>query len=74
MANAIRAKFKCSSKTEYPHGYKVELDPVTQGSEENEKFFKYTPYGKLEIGTINPEVASQIEVGKEYFIDISLAE
>ncbi len=71
---SVRAKFKCESKTLTVNGAQVTLVPVTTGSKENEEFFKYTPYGKLEVGTINPEAAKQIEPGKEYYIDISPAE
>lgn len=69
----VRCKFICKSKTETEDGFKVELDPVTCGSIENDEFFKYTPYGSLMMGTINSEAAKQIEVGKEYYIDISAA-
>ncbi len=71
---SVRAKFKCESKTLTVNGAQVTLVPVTTGSKENEEFFKYTPYGKLEVGIINVEAAKQFEPGKEYYIDISLAE
>ena len=71
---SVRAKFKCESKTLTVNGAQVTLVPVTTGSKENEEFFKYTPYGKLEVGTINADAAKQIEPGKEYYIDISPAE
>jgi len=40
---------------------------------ENSKFWKYTPSGKLEIGTVNAEVVSHLELGKEYYLDITAA-
>jgi len=49
------------------------MEPVASGSEENKKFFKYTPYGSFKFGTINEDAAAQIEVGKSYIIDISEA-
>lgn len=67
----VRCKFVCVSKTETKDGFTVSFQPVTCGSEENEKFFKYTPFGKMEFGTINPESAKKLIPGKEYFIDIS---
>lgn len=70
---AVRCKFKCISKTETTDGFKINLLPVTTGSKENEKFFRYTPYGSLEVGTVNPEAAAQIEVGHGYYIDITEA-
>lgn len=69
----VRCKFKCTQKTETTGGFRVTLEPVTCGSQENEQFFKWTPWGKMEFGTINEEAAKQFEVGKEYFIDLSPA-
>lgn len=70
----VRCKFKCTNIEEVLNeGARVVLEPVTHGSKENEEFFKYTPYGRIEFGTINIESAKQFEVGKEYYIDISLA-
>jgi hypothetical protein len=51
----------------------VVMEPVYGGSPENEKFFKYTPCGQFNFGTINAEAAAQLEEGKEYYIDISPA-
>lgn len=45
--------------------------PVTSGSPENESFFKWTPGGKLELSTVNPEAAKQFVPGKQYYIDIT---
>jgi hypothetical protein len=70
----VRCKFKCMSKTETSDGFKINMQPVTCGSEENKKFFNYTPYGSLEIGTVNHEAAAQIKVGHEYLIDITEVE
>lgn len=70
----VRCKFKCVEKTENTSGFRVTLEPVTCGSPENEYFFKWTPYGKMEFGTLNEVAASQFTPGKEYYIDISPAE
>jgi hypothetical protein len=64
---------RCTEKTENTAGFKVILEPVTCGSKENEEFFKWTPYGKIDIGTINPEAAKQFIPGEEYYIDFSPA-
>jgi len=66
----VTCKLKCVSKLEIPEGFKINWEPVTCGSEENKKFFKYTPYGKFELGTINVDAADQIKVGEEYYVDI----
>lgn len=69
----VRCKFRCVSKTFNSNGYHVKMEPVVYGSPENEEFFRYTPFGVLEIGTINDEAAKEFTPGKEYLLDISLA-
>jgi len=69
----IRAKFEVTTKLEKVDGFEVELIPVSTGSKENEKFYKYTPYGKLSLGLVSGDTADMLEVGKEYYIDISEA-
>lgn len=66
-----RSKFKCISVTNLEYGNSVKLEPVTCGSEENEKFFDMTPFGQIEMGTVNPSV--KFEPGKEYYVDFSEA-
>lgn len=41
---------------------------------ENSKFWKLTPSGEIKLGTISREAWEQFELGKEYYIDFSLAE
>ena len=67
----VRCKFRCDSKLQTTDGFSIKLIPVTHGSPENDEFFKYTPHGVLEFGTINESAAEQIQVGKEYYISIS---
>jgi hypothetical protein len=70
------AKFKVTNIEPYPNtpegeatsGFKVIMEPVTSGSLENENFFKWTPYGKIEMGIVNPACASTFEVGKEVLV------
>jgi hypothetical protein len=71
---SVRAKFLCIEKGEA--GYSAEgktsklaFVPVTGNSEENKKFFTYTPTGKLELGIVNSKAAAQFEVGQEYYVD-----
>ena len=42
--------------------------PVITGSEENKKFWRYTPSGKIELGTVNQEAVNQFELRKEYYV------
>ena len=70
----VRCKFICDEKLQTTNGYSVVMIPVTHGSTENENFFKWTPWGKLEIGVISDEVIKKFEVGKEYYLDITLVQ
>jgi hypothetical protein len=71
----VRCKLKCTDKKDNPDGTSIiTLSPVCTGSPENDLFFKYTPWGKFAMGTINESASKQFEVGKEYYVDISLAE
>ncbi len=49
----------------------VTLIPVVDGSEENKKFFRWTPNGQIKIGILNPEAWKQLELGKSYFVDFT---
>ena len=67
-----RAKFLCVEVTQTMSGEKVKFQPVTGPSEEDKKFFKWTPSGSIEMGILNPDV--KFEVGKNYYVDFTLAE
>ena len=41
---------------------------------ENYKYWKWTPFGQLILGTVNANVLKELQVGKEYYIDITPAE
>lgn len=75
----VRAKFYVSEVKRVKWQNQEELvticlHPVVSGSEENKEFYKYTPSGQIELGTINAEAAKQFELGKEFYVDFSLAE
>lgn len=67
----VRAKFVCIGKEPMDGGEKIMLEAVTHGSAENDKFFRYTPCGRVEIGTINEKAAQQFILGNEYFVDFT---
>lgn len=73
MSN-VRAKFVCRSVLTDTAGATITLAPVSDGSEENKRFFKYTPCGEIKMGTINPEAAAQFVPGKSYYVDFTVAE
>lgn len=71
MSN-VRAKFECVSVEPGDEGNQVVLQVVVGGSPENDSFFKWTPYGRLEMGIVNEAV--KFEVGKEYYLDFTPAD
>lgn len=69
----VRAKFQVTAI----HGDKektISMQPVYTGSDENKAFFAYTPAGSISLGVVNEEACKQFEVGKEYYVDFTLAE
>jgi hypothetical protein len=70
-----RCKFQCTSTTQHLGGQQsVEMCAVysTDPNHENKKFWQYTPDGKFFIRYVNSDI--KFEAGKEYYIDITLAE
>lgn len=70
----MRCKVVCSMKQPYEDGFYLSFYPVSSGSEENKQFFKYTPGGQITFNVLNLDVANNFEVGKEYYVDFSIAE
>lgn len=71
---SVRAKFKCTSITHGEDSSSVVLSPVTNGSEENKTFYKWTPGGSIGLNILSKETAENFEPGKEYYVDFTLAE
>lgn len=71
----VRAKFwVCSIEaSKGVDGYTINLSPVTSGSEENSRFYHYTPMGSITLSTINEDATKQFTVGKEYYVDFIAA-
>lgn len=68
----VRAKFKVQSVTETEGGLKTaSLQPVSSGSPENAEFFKWTPSGSIQLGTINPAAAEQFKPGTSFYVDFT---
>lgn len=74
---SVRAKFKLDSYETSLQGVEecrsLKLSAVYSGSEENKEFFKFTPYGRIELGTVNKGAWEKFELGKEYFVDFTPA-
>ena len=74
----VRAKFyvheiKPVIEGKPEQGASIILNPVMSGSKENESFYNYSPWGQIELGTVNVEAVKQFEVGKEYYVDFTEA-
>lgn len=55
----------------------IVLSPVYGNADpnhENTKFWQASPSGRLELGCVNLEAAQQFELGKEYYLDFTLAD
>lgn len=70
---SVRAKFKVESKEPGVSGggFTITARPVIGGSTENDSFYKWTPSGQLTLSTINETAAAQLEVGQEFYLDIT---
>jgi hypothetical protein len=73
----VRAKFTCVSVIKTLSGNKdlsftwtYHFIAVYGNSEENKKFWQYTPSGSVDLSSINQDL---FEVGKEYYLDFSPA-
>ena len=78
MAKNIKAKFRCSSVEKVDAGTevleKVKLQPVYAETGINKQWSQHTPSGELTMQISNREAQGFIEPGKEYILDIRLAE
>lgn len=71
----VRAKFNVMSITKFGNGggWEVKLAPVMGNSDENKKFWKYTPSGNITMHIDNEEAAKAFDTG-EYYVDFTRAE
>jgi len=74
----IRCKMHCQAVKKAVHWnkdqgfiYQAEFSVVSQGSEEDDKFFAATPGGNLTLSTM---AVDAFEAGKDYYVDLTLAE
>ncbi|MEH2169330.1 MAG: hypothetical protein V7K41_29950 [Nostoc sp.] len=72
----MRCKFEVTSLTRYAGipSVKVELHPAMGQDEEDRKFWKITPTGKIELMIDDSNNVNYFEVGKEYYLDFSEVE
>jgi hypothetical protein len=67
----IRAKMKCTSITKQGDHENVHLMAVTDDTEENKTWSKWTPNGSASLSISNPDAQGQFLPGTEYFIDFT---
>lgn len=70
----VRAKFKCIQvleSTDSGGPKSIQLGAVVDDSPENKEFFRWTPYGRIEIGCVNEAASKKFEVGREYYVDFT---
>ena len=74
----VRAKFYVSEVKQSKNNYggtdgelltTIKLMPVTGNNEENKQFFRWTPSGSIDLGTVSPDVVKQFRIGDEFYID-----
>ena len=84
----VRAKFRLNSYTTEMYDKWVDNKSVEKvekrtlnftpvygtGSEENKAFWDATPTGSLQLGVVNQDAWKQFELGKDYYLDLTLAE
>lgn len=74
MTNII-AKFRFASIKTWMSGDKkvanLEFGIVCGTDEENKKFFEWTPFGKMELGTVNQAVLDSLDLNQEYYVIIT---
>ena len=73
--NTSRCKFIVGSVTHFDEEHRqIKMYPVAGGSEENRKFWEYTPSGLLDLSISNPNALKGITPGQEFYIDLTPVE
>lgn len=71
----VRGKFKLDVITNYSCGTKcfnfTAVSPADGEIEENAKYHKYTPSGKVEMVIDNPAARAQFALGEYYYLDFT---
>lgn len=72
MNEQVRAKFRVETVTQDAYAYRVKANPVHANdpgnSYENDKFFKATPGGTLELTTINAKAIKHFVPGQTFYL------
>ncbi len=68
---SVRCKMTCHTVKATGDGFEAEFQAVSDGSPENEEFFKYTPAASMKLAIV---AKNHFEPGKTYYVDISPSE
>lgn len=68
----IRTKFIVESVTKHDNGIAIKLHVVYEGSEENKKYWEYTPSGDISLFITKSDFNKDFfKEGEEYYVDFS---
>ncbi|MDF2615435.1 MAG: hypothetical protein K0Q47_90 [Sedimentibacter sp.] len=67
----IEFRFTCEGKNDFAKDrIDFRLEPVMEGSIENNYLFVGPPKGMFRLFSVNPEISEHIQIGKEYIVSI----
>ncbi len=73
----MRVRMVCTQKTPYPCGdethFVISFAPVYGNGEANKEWSTWIPAGSLSLHVTNAEAIKTVELGKEFFMDITEA-
>lgn len=71
----IRCKARVTEVTQYDTSgaRSIKLTAVYGDTPENKAFFQATPSLAISVSVVRPEVAAQLEIGKEFYVDFTEA-
>ncbi|MFB2769885.1 hypothetical protein ACE1AT_11450 [Pelatocladus sp. BLCC-F211] len=55
-------------------GITAKFGAVTGDTKENKSFWNATPSGQIEVYVTNPKAVEQLELGKNYYVDFTVAD
>jgi len=74
IMTTMRAKMKVNSVKLIDNGEILEMQPVTNGTVEDNTYSKYTPSGNLTLTISNPDLYGKFKPGHKYYVDFTVAE
>lgn len=69
----MRAKMKVLSVNWTEFGQVLNLTAVTNGTQEDNTYSKFTPCGSVELTITNPELEGKFKPGQQFYVDFTEA-